>query len=77
MIRALVADDERAARLRMRALLRRDAGVDLVAECKDGPDTMDRIGTLSPDVVFLDVQMPGLTGIEVASACASSIPALP
>jgi two-component system LytT family response regulator len=67
-VRVLVADDEPLARERLRLLLSREEGIDLVAECPNGTDAIEAIDRLQPDLVFLDVQMPGATGFEVIEA---------
>lgn len=66
MIRALVVDDEPLVRERLRALLSAHADVQVVGERGDGPSALEAFAELAPDVVFLDIQMPGLTGLEVA-----------
>jgi two-component system LytT family response regulator len=63
--RVVIADDEPLARERLRALLGTEAWIDLVAECHDGKSTISAIGKFRPDLVFLDVQMPGATGFDV------------
>ena len=63
----LIVDDEAAARSRLRRLLT-DENVEILAEAKDGLEALTVIQELSPDVVFLDVQMPGLDGFEVLRA---------
>lgn len=68
MTRVLVVDDEAPARRRLRAMLQRQAGVEVVGESADGLQAVDAIRSLAPDVVFLDVQMPGMTGFEVIEA---------
>jgi two-component system LytT family response regulator len=65
MIRALVVDDEPLARRGIRVRLERAGGVDVVAECANGGEAVAAIRTHSPDLVFLDVQMPGLDGFDV------------
>jgi two-component system LytT family response regulator len=64
-IRVLVVDDEAPARMRLEDLLQREAGVELVGTAQNGIEAVDAIRRLSPDLVFLDVQMPGRNGIEV------------
>ena len=66
--RVLVADDEPLARERLRMLLRSEPGLELVAECQNGSEAIDAIQELQPDLVFLDIQMPGATGFEVIEA---------
>ena len=64
-LRVLIVDDEPLARDCMRLALRDAAGVSIVAECGDGASAVDAIRRHSPDVVFLDVQMPGVDGFGV------------
>lgn len=68
MIRALIVDDESLARERLGRLLEEAGDVEIVGEATDGLDAMAKIGELSPAVVFLDIQMPGATGLEVAAS---------
>lgn len=65
MIRALIADDERPARRKLRELLGREADFEVVAEAGDGVEAVAAIRAAAPDVVFLDVQMPRLDGFGV------------
>ena len=67
-IRALIADDERLARERIRRLLRGEAQVEVERECQDGESAVEGILEDQPDLVFLDVQMPGLDAFEVLEA---------
>jgi len=67
-IRTLVADDEAMARDTLRRLLAADPEVELVGECASGAETATAIRRQAPDLVFLDVQMPEGTGLEVAAA---------
>ena len=64
-LRVLLADDEPLARRRIRDLLEHVGGVEVVGEAEDGPAAVRAIRALRPDLVFLDVQMPGKTGLEV------------
>lgn len=68
MIRAIVVDDEVHARRKMRALLSAHDDIEVVAECETGTAAVHTIVAQKPDVVFLDVQMPGMSGIEVVDA---------
>ena len=67
-LRAVVVDDEPLAREELCYLLAEVGGVEVVAEAGNGPAALDAIQQHGPDLVFLDVQMPGLTGFEVARA---------
>jgi two-component system, LytTR family, response regulator len=64
-IRTLVADDEPLARERIVTLLRDEPDVELVAEVQDGASAAEAIRRLSPDLVFLDIQMPAGDGFAV------------
>lgn len=64
-LRTLIVDDEPLARDRVRGLLKGAAGVEIVGECVNGEEALAAIIEQRPDLVFLDVQMPGLTGLEV------------
>jgi two-component system LytT family response regulator/two-component system response regulator LytT len=65
-LRALVVDDEQLARNELCFLLEHIEGIEVVGQAGNGIEALTSIEKLSPDVVFLDVQMPGLTGFEVA-----------
>jgi two-component system, LytTR family, response regulator len=65
-LRAVLVDDERLARDELGYLLGKVGGVEIIGQAGNGVDALTTIDRLQPDVVFLDVQMPGLTGFEVA-----------
>lgn len=65
--KVVLADDEPLARARLGDVLRRDPNVEIVAEAGDGRAALEVIEQHKPDIVFLDVQMPELTGFEVVS----------
>jgi len=67
-LRALVVDDEALARQRIRHLLRRSTDIEVVGECADGLEAVKAIEELSPELVFLDIQMPELDGFGVVEA---------
>jgi two-component system LytT family response regulator len=67
-IRTLIIDDEPLARERVRTLLRDEAGVEVLGECANGNEAVAAIKKLSPELIFLDVQMPGLGGFDVLRA---------
>jgi two-component system LytT family response regulator len=64
-MRIVVCDDEPLARGYLRGLIEGEAECEIVAECKDADEAIIAIETLSPDLVFLDIQMPGQSGLEV------------
>lgn len=65
MIRALIVDDEPVARSGIWSLLEEDPDIEVVGECADGRQAVESILRERPDLVFLDVQMPGLDGFGV------------
>jgi two-component system LytT family response regulator len=67
-VRTLIVDDEPLARRGVVLRLRRFKDVEIVGECGDGQSAVERILERSPDVVFLDIQMPGMDGFEVLRA---------
>jgi len=64
-LRALIVDDEELARRLVREFLGRHPDVAVVGECENGLEAVKQIGALAPDLVFLDIQMPRLSGLEV------------
>jgi two-component system LytT family response regulator len=64
-LRVLIVDDEALARQRLEDLLRHQENVEIVGMADNGEAAINAIRTLQPDLVFLDVQMPGATGIDV------------
>jgi DNA-binding LytR/AlgR family response regulator len=74
-MKCIVAEDEALLRDELVALLgRASPQVEVVAQCEDGGSALEAIATHQPDVAFLDIRMPGLTGLEVAAASAESSP---
>ncbi len=72
-IRALIVDDEPLARRSIRRFLDKESGVQAVGECGDGLSAVTAIREKRPDLVFLDVQMPEMTGFEVIRAIGSAV----
>jgi len=64
-IRALIIDDEKLARSRLRRMLVDHPEVEIIGEARDGRDALRLIQTLHPDVIFLDIRMPLLSGFEM------------
>src|SRR4029079_11407267 len=65
-LRAVLVDDEQLTRDELGYLLGQIGGVEVIGQAGNGVEALSLIGRLRPDVVFLDVQMPGLTGFQVA-----------
>lgn len=75
-IRVLVADDHTLVRAGIVGLLDRLDGVEVIAETSDGREALQLAETLRPDIALLDISMPGLNGLEVASRLSSRLPKL-
>jgi len=76
-MRVLIVEDEPPARRGILLRLRKFKDIKVVGECGDGVTAVEKIWTLSPDVVFLDVQMPGMDGFDVLRALpAENVPAV-
>jgi two-component system LytT family response regulator len=73
-IRVLVVDDESWARRNLTILLRRDPDIGSVVECESGVQAIEEIRRSKPDVVFLDVQMPGCGGFDVLELLGNDLP---
>lgn len=67
-IRAAIVDDEPLARRRIRNLLTGEADVEVTAECANGKEALESLEASSPDVLFLDIQMPEIDGFDVLQA---------
>ena len=68
MIRTLIVDDEPLARERLRTLLQPEPDIQIIGECADGRQAVMAMTEQAPDLVFLDIQMPGLDGMGVLQA---------
>ena len=64
-LKTLIVDDESLARRLLKANLCALAGIDVVAECENGRQVLEAVAIHNPDLIFLDIQMPGLNGFEV------------
>ncbi|MEO1482418.1 MAG: LytTR family DNA-binding domain-containing protein [Myxococcota bacterium] len=71
MIRVLIADDEALARTNLREALRPHPGFQVVGDVNSGTKVLDAVATLEPDLVLLDIQMPGRDGVDVARELAT------
>jgi len=73
-MRIVIADDEPLARERLRALLAEQPGIEVVAEAQDGESALHACAELKPDLVLLDIAMPGIDGLEAARHLAAFEP---
>ena len=76
MFRALIIDDERKAREGLRMLLNHDREVEVEGECKDGLEAIELITAKKPDIIFLDIQMPEVSGFDVLNSISFQVPAV-
>ena len=67
-VRVLVVDDQRPFRVAASAVLRRTPGFELVGEAASGEEAVERVAALAPDLVLMDITMPGMGGIEATRA---------
>ena len=74
MVRVLLADDNARFRGVLRRLLERDPEIIVVAEAGDGAEALDMAEDVRPDVVLMDVSMPGLDGLEATYALKAQLP---
>ena len=63
-IRTIIVDDEPAARAHLARLLAQDAEIEVIAECRNGQEAIEAVNKHRPDLLFLDVQMPQMNGLE-------------
>jgi two-component system, LytTR family, response regulator len=75
-LRVVIVDDEPLARAVIREYLKAHPGVEVAAECGNGFEAVKAVADLSPDLMFLDVQMPKLDGFEVLELLGRSIPVI-
>jgi two-component system LytT family response regulator len=75
-LRVVIVDDEPLARAVVREFLAAHPGVEVVAECGNGFEAVKAVADLSPDLVFLDVQMPKLNGFEVLELLGRDVPVI-
>jgi two-component system LytT family response regulator len=75
-LRTLVVDDEELARQVMRELLRAHDDIEVITECRNGLEAVKAVAEHKPDLLFLDVQMPKLTGFDVLELIGSEVPVI-
>lgn len=64
-MKVIIIDDERLARQELKSMLSTFQGVEIIAECGDVKSAIEAVNTMKPDVIFLDIQMPGKTGFDL------------
>ncbi len=77
MITAVIIDDEQPARDELHYLLRKHADIEVTGEAASGTAAVELIGERAPDLVFLDIQMPGMTGFQVVQELMDRVEELP
>jgi len=75
LIKVLVVDDSASTRGMLREALSMDGTIDVVGEAASGPEAVTRSGEVTPDVVLMDVRMPGGSGVDAAREIMSRDPA--
>lgn len=75
-MRVLIVDDEAPARARLRRLLAQHADLEVVGEAQDADEALRRVAELAPQLLLLDVQMPGASGLDVAASLPDPAPAI-
>lgn len=73
-MRILIVDDERPARDKLRRMLVQEAGISAIDEARDGVEALEKVASFAPDAIFLDVQMPEVSGLEVAASLPQPAP---
>jgi len=73
-MRILIVDDERPARDKLRRMLVQENGVSAIDEARDGVEALEKVASFAPDAIFLDVQMPEVSGLEVAASLPQPAP---
>ena len=74
MIRVMIVDDHKLVRIGTRRLLEDVAGIEVVGDVGSGEEAVDLVRRLQPDVVLMDVQMPGIGGLEATRRCLRTYP---
>ena len=73
-IKVILADDHEALRAGFRSLLESAADIEVIAEAGNGRDTVEQVSVLRPDVVVMDVAMPGINGVDATREISASAP---
>jgi len=75
-MKAILVDDEELARYELRRLLRAHADIEIVGEARNGEEALLLIRQLAPDILFLDIQMPGMSGFDLLEEMPGELPAV-
>src|SRR5499433_3069757 len=75
-LRVLIVDDEELARFVVRELVEAHGGIEVVAECVNGFEAVKAVAEHKPDLLFMDVQMPKLTGFDVLELIGTEVPVI-
>jgi DNA-binding LytR/AlgR family response regulator len=67
MLRTIIAEDEKLARQRLKRLLNKYDDIQIIGEAEDGGTALEMVNELKPDILFLDIQMPVMTGVEIVA----------
>ncbi len=74
-VRVLIVDDQALVRMGFRMVLDAEPGIEVVGEAADGRAAVERTGALAPDIVLMDVRMPGMDGIDATAEIVARHPA--
>lgn len=77
MIHAVIADDEMLARQKLRVLVRAEPDIEIIGECASGIETIELVREARPDLLFLDIRMPGMDGFDIIEALLGNNQVLP
>lgn len=73
-MRILIVDDERPAREKLRRMLAAESGISAIEEARDGVEALERLPAFAPDLLLLDIQMPEISGLDVAASLPEPAP---
>src|SRR5258708_5127504 len=73
-MKTIIIDDEESARERLRRMLRAHSAIEVTGEARDGLAAVKKIEELQPDLIFLDIEMPGLSGFQVLQSLPPKFP---
>ncbi|MGV7206919.1 LytR/AlgR family response regulator transcription factor [Oxalobacteraceae bacterium A2-2] len=73
-MRVMIVDDERPARDKLRRLLEQDTGITAIGEARDGVEALEQLPAFAPDLLLLDIQMPEVSGLDVAASLPAPAP---